>query len=354
MTLANQLKEHYQVQPPVVLMKTPLIQQIKDLPIWTVSSNDKVPLDAKVLLEQQRLAGASLQDTKHWPLVSLNELDAMPDLDYVNRTIRLDARRNNIFMIDVEPSAPEELLRHFYHNCPANYAEISTNGGLHLMIKIPEDLITEENDYLLDTTVIKDNQNKVEYIFGNHYCTLTKKIITDKNIVDFDTDPIAKAGLKAILDSIVHFDAEAKVAREEAQRMKIQFNDDHINKKLISLLINTEGMNAFVSRTQAKTLNDYNTDDPSVYERKICAAVSFKIYESVQFMKTSAVAQQFATFSDNDAVYAVYQLAEKIIPYRDKHDEVRNGMPWLLYQAVGSFSHVKAQKNKKVDTKGKK
>lgn len=338
----NPLFMDHPQQPTAVFRQNPLIDKMKSDTEWTVSNNNKAPLDAKKLLyENYKMEYASLFE-EPYPLVALTELDADPNLDYVNRAYHLDARKNRIFMIDVEPEATNDTLMNAMM-CPAGYTEVSKRGGIHLLIEIPEDLITPENEYLLDTTVIKDEKLEIEYIFNNHYCTFTKKIVLAKPSTDFATNEVAKEVLKNILDTIVIIDKDNKIAREEAKKIKTNFNTDHLNMKAINKLISIKSLNQFISQQQKKSSADYNNNESS-YERAVAVACVYKIKSTVKFAKESPyLTKMFESFDDNDAIYAAYELSKKIIPYREKHDTMRNGLPWLLYQAQGSWAYVIAQ-----------
>lgn len=337
----NPLFGAYLQQHENVFRQNALIDKLKTDTEWTVSSNDKKPLDAKVLLASQEIKWASLFEAPY-PLVALTELDADPNLDWVNRAYHLDARKNRVFMIDVEPEATDDTLINAI-NCPANYTEISKRGGVHLMIEIPEDLITPENEYLLDTTVIKDEKLEIEYIFNNHYCTFTKNIVMNKTNTDFNNDPTAKAILKNMLDTIVIIDKDAKLARDAANKIKTTFDTNDLNMTAINKLISIKSLKPFIEKQKQKSSADYNNND-SRYERAVAVACAHKVRSTVKFAKESPYINKiFKDFSDSDAIYATYELLKQCLPYREKHDTSRNGLPWLMYQARGSWTYLLSQ-----------
>ena len=50
---------------------------------------------------------------------------------------------------------------------------------------------------------------------------------------------------------------------------------------------------------------------------------------------------------DNQKIWIVYELATELIEHREKHDEFRNNMPWLLYRTVDCFT-LKPKKTNEV------
>ena len=70
---------------------------------------------------------------------------------------RLSALENRVMMIDIEPKEDDNVLL-WWSRFPAHYAETSKNGGLHLLLQVPEEFITDETVIFLTLLVqIKEN-----------------------------------------------------------------------------------------------------------------------------------------------------------------------------------------------------
>lgn len=324
-----------------VFMNYPIIQSIANDTEWTCSDNEKRPIDAHALLANGAIKMAYLfGDT--YPLTTLHKLNESSDLDMVNRTYRFQSHKNRIIMIDVEPSASEDI-RAAAAAFPAHYSEISMNGGVHLLIQVPEALINDDNKYIFETTVLKDDSGSFEYIFNNHYATFTKKIIMDKAIADFENNPSDRAMLEQLLASIVNMDRHNKQIREEARRMKNEFNTDNIHTREAQQIVKLVATKKFIEKQRTKTYQEYN-NDVSRYEMNVLSASVGYVerFLTVVINETVTLQDYFKNMNDSDTIYTAYLIAQQILPERDKHHEFRSGMPYLLYSAQRALSYIRA------------
>lgn len=354
--LSQQLKDHYPMQSKQLFKQHPIIQRISENKRWTVSNDNKLPLNTHDLMSGF-IRLANVYDEVN-PLTTLNALDDNENLDAVNRTYHLNASQNRILMVDAEPDAPDDVLQRVLA-FPAEYTEISRNGGVHLLIQVPEHLITEENRYLFDLTVIKDKDLNVEYLFNNHFCTFTKKITTDKPISDIN-DPSYQQAITKLLNGIVAIDAKTKALREAllAQR-EVLVNTDDINTKLVSRITTLDGVQSLKRRLAQKSLADYNNDN-SRYESAIASSYAFKIIETMNNInKSKKLKPLFDGFDESHIIHTVYVLLKESIDYREKHSTTRQGLPWLLmvsrdsvaFARVSNENKKKEKKEKRLETK---
>lgn len=344
--------EKYKQYQTSEFAKIPIISKIKNEAEWTVSSDKKIPVDMKFFLDNRGSIRPANVLSDIYPLVPLDDT-MIPELDGINRTYHLHAAQNHIFMVDIEPKASDELLNSGI-KFPANYTEISKNGGVHLLIEVPNDLINKENEYLFNGTVFKTPSGEFEYIFNNHFITFTKRIVYDKPLADFENNPNEKMQLKQLLNSIVEMDKDRKAAREAAQLEKATYNPNDIHESLIKRLLKTSVLKQTIVNQKRKDPNDVD-NDMSVFEHKIAIACAGRVDYVLSYFKTMPQSRIiYADFSESDAIRTIELMLIEILDHREKHDEVRYGMPWLVYQASDSLSYVKAQKKlKKLEKQNK-
>lgn len=339
------LKEKYPRLSTSILMKYQIIQKIADDNRWTISDKKKRPVDAKHLLETYEVRHARIYD-EPYPLVSLHELNADENLAETNRAYRLQAQHNNIIVIDIEPKASKEL-REFAMDFPAHLTEISTNGGVHLFIEIPEKAITPENKYLLESTVIKSPDDTFEIIANDHYITFTKKFVLDKPAADYHNNLEHFDRLQNFLNNIVEMDKEAQEERELKKQIAIDFDDSDLNTDLIEKLMESKSFVNFMERQSEKTPMDFN-NDLSRYEGSVATACSGHVYRFASSLdNTQVLKHTFADMTENDWIYTAYLMTKHIVPEREKHTEIRDGLPWLLYNAQSGWTFIRAKEENK-------
>lgn len=345
----------YPMVHPNVFMDNSIIKSIADEAYWTVSNDKKRPVNARILLKSGDVYNAKFDG--EWPLVTLHELDANVDLQSVNRAYRLRARENRVIVIDVEPEAPEEMKQQALA-FPAHFTELSRNGGVHLLIQVPEDLITDENRYLFDDlSVFKEpvplEEGKAsrgaffEVLLNDHFVTFTKKMVTEKPTVDYAVDLEAKAKLQEFLASVVTLDEERKKQRELAKQYQIGMMENLVDKekkKLIESFIHIKPFDRVRETSGRKTVTDYGGDH-SRYEMSVASSIASHVIKYHALAKDTLSFRDMADeLTEQDLAYASYLLVKEAIPYREKHDEIRDGLPWLLFTSKRAYEFIKAKK----------
>lgn len=345
----------YPIVHPNTFSKNPLIQLIAKDKNWTVSNNKKIPINARLFLNTDKIEPVKFNNGN--PLVSLDELDANVNLQAVNRTYRLKARENRIIAIDVEPHSSQEL-KDYVLKFPAHLTELSTNGGVHLFIKVPEDLINDENRYMFDDLSVfkepvpKEEQRQAYYevIFNDHFITFTKRMDIDKECTNFISNEIARKQLIDFLEKIVELDRDKKESRELAKNYKIELAQNMIDNKSmerIDRFIALKALRSAIDQTSDKTIEDFG-DDGSRYEMSVASTLSAHVIKIHKLsIKTEMLHELASSLSEQDLAYSVYRMIEDIVPYRDKHEEFRDGLPWLLYISKKSYEFIKSQTEKK-------
>lgn len=346
---------------PQLFSGNPLISILSDDPNWTVSDDKKRPINAKVLLDKYELFNAKLDENKEWPLVTLPELDEDENLDSVNRAYRLRARENRVIAIDVEPIAPR-WMKHQVLNFPAQYTELSKNGGVHALILVPEDLINDDNRYLFDDLSVfkepvpKDKNGKdmrsafFEVIFNDHYLTFTKRMLTEKPSADYKNDPVARQFLVSFLTNIQVMDQKKKAEREVARQYRIDMIDKELDEKKqadIRLFLDMEIFDKARAKSNERKPNDF-AGDASRYEMSVANAIAYYVILNHKIALDTKSSRELAeSLSEKDLAYAIYLMLKDVVPYREKHDEYRYDMPWLLFTSKRAYEFVKAQNDQR-------
>lgn len=298
------------VQPPnpylSVFAKHPTIRKIANTPAWTVSDKNKRPIDMLQLRRHiengDAIWGASLENqgcTETIPEV----LDLLPDA--ANLTFALDARRDNIMVLDIEPICPDEIKAQLL-NLPYLYGEYSSSGrGYHLILPLPrrDDIIEVLNNH----SVLKQHDKYYEFLLC-HWCMFTGKQIP----------PAAKTGHAAIEHV---FDPLLERAKSNKSDIKLTFDVTAASEiqDLDDIIIRTSG------HRFEKTPADFG-NDMSRFE-------FYQIHEMHKWLWRYLCANgREKTTTASEAATMLYAMSDVYIKHRPKHDTLRRGEPYLLYQ----------------------
>lgn len=350
--------EKYTQQKTSVFMENETIKKLAKDNRWTISSNEKVPLDAKVLLRSGEIKWASILK-KPYPLVTLNELNQDENLLGCNRTYRLNAKKNLTFMIDIEPSATDDVILSGI-NFPANYTEISMSGrGVHLLVEVPKDLVNDENRYLFEErSVIKDQSKTFEYLFNEHYITFTKRIATDKPIADFVNNQADREKLINLLAHIVESDKIAKANRVNIDGIDINIAENETPEQTTAreYLMSIPPTVKLIEQLSMLSPTDYN-NDMSDYEWDVhvaCCKRAITTMENVKLASPSPFLDKVGCMTEENFCSWAYELSKEILPWREKHEGIRRGDPWLVYQTKRAWAYVIAKQRDKKNNKKRK
>ena len=285
----------------------PLIQRIKNISKWSVSDKNKRPIDMHKLKDYGEIRGAEFTDDRS--LMTLTELcDFMPDA--TNHAFYLDALTDGFVVLDVEPKCPDEIKQKML-SLPYLYGEVSMSGkGLHLVFLLPECI----NDYpaALKKIVFKEENGYYEILL-NHYVTFTRRAITPYfNIPD-------KSNENAFIDLFRQMASEQKeVHRDDVYVNGMEPKDIPMQGFILDMLSHQH---------YRKTPKDF-AGDMSKYEY---AHIGFLYYNLKMLLKVDMIQKENYNYTEQEKAWLLYYVAQDKIPYRAKHDELRYGLPWLLY-----------------------
>lgn len=278
----------------------PWIQSIADYHKWTVSDSNKMPIDMFCFEYQHRICGALFTDENS--LTSLSHLcELIPNAK--NNTYYLDALTDKIVVLDIEPTCPDDIKQQLL-NMPYVYGETSMSGkGYHLIFPLPKCI----DDYpIAKTKVVMKEEHGYYEILLNHYVTFTRNMLPES------------IGTEDFIQLFKQLATQQKEShRNEVDIQDIQPDDIPNQEKILELLYN---------QTYKKTPEDFH-NDMSKYEYGYIGFLHYKLQciLNVSFIKDSH------NYTDNEKAWLLYTIAIDKIPYRAKHDETRDGLPWLLY-----------------------
>lgn len=293
---------------------------------WSISDSEKVPIDMEVLEETGRIAPLRVYAYPH--LKSIDEcLAVCPVLS--NHMFYLQADVDNYVVLDVEPDCPDHLRERFL-SMSFVYGEVSMSGkGLHLVFPLPACFRDYPN---AQTKTAMQEEHKWYEIHLKHNITFTRNAISDEP----GTEPFEP------------------VFREMCEQQKPPIeNVTDISEERPVMPHAYEVFEKLIRSSAAdypKKLADHQ-DNNSVYEFNM----ALHYVKKVMMLKDQAsvikrLKADNESFDEDHIVWITYELLAEKLPHRDKHEECRQGMPWLLYTAKRAYDCYL----KNLDKKGKK
>lgn len=320
------------------------IRSIADKRRWSISTAGKKPVDTSWLAaaiggrlpslppEGVDPPGARLSDPS--TMMTLDELtDLVPDA--TNFAFALEYTEDQIVILDVEPHAPADVKAKALR-LKALYRERSLSGrGYHMVFPSPSDLF--ERYPAAARRVVKRKDGAYE-LHMRHWVTFTRD--TEPHTGSLDTSPKAMyAPLPRPGDS--------------------DFDDSGDFRKFIAPLFRaqravTEGtapdtVDAFLTDEQAdlverivasgeaeygKTLSDFD-DDASRYEFGYMSHILNVVRSHVEPLDFDGrIVRRTVQASRGQCCIMAYMIGTQLVPHRKKHEQRRDGMPWLLYTAT--------------------
>lgn len=294
------------------------IQQIAKIPRWTISTPDKVPINIVKFIKSNFQIAEGCGDETTQCMKLFDMMNQVPNA--INNTFYLDAYRDGFVVLDVEPKCSDKLKEKFL-NLPHLYAERSMSGhGYHLLFKLP-DLI---NDYpeLKIKRVWKSPEKDYELLF-NHTITFTR-----------DTQNIPKSNQSESFDTFFKELAKKQeiINVSEVDIDSIKPNNIPLETYILDALAESPLLN--------KDLSDYH-NDYSAFEMGQITKLVTNFY--LLTYNDEVIQSCNHTFTDTEIAWLVYEELKNRIPYRQKHETLRNGVPYLLYSISRSIGGYKIQ-----------
>jgi hypothetical protein len=287
----------------------PIISAIADIPRWTVSDNEKVPINMRELMTTGRLWGA--HEISDECLVTLDDMTSfLPDA--ANNAFYLRAQTDGFLVLDIEKTCPPEVAAEML-KIPNLYDELSMSGkGYHLILPLPANFW----DYPIATgkRVLKEEHGWYEILL-DHWVTFTRVPVPADKMPRQDFEPgiwealYAKLAKGAVEAPTAEFDLSAE--RPNIPRVE----------QILDLM---------TRRPLEKSLDDFNGD----YSRFEFSSLGVLYNRMRPILPAIIEVEPDAVFDESAKSWLIYEAATRVLPHREKHDEIRNGLPLLLNAAM--------------------
>lgn len=293
------------------------IRSIAPLNAWTISDENKRPIDMHEYRSKRHICGCG--STQSPSLTDLNTVcQTIPCA--ANHAYYMDALRDKYVVLDIEPICPDDIKSQLLQ-LPYVYGEYSMSGkGYHLVLPLPDCF----QEYPIAQTKVKmQEEHKYYEILLNHFVTFTRNMLPPAT-GHSDFEPIFR---------------ELCAQQKEVHREQIDIESiapDGIPAQ--AMLLNT-----LMGCKYRKTPESF-FGDMSKYEYGHIGFLRFKLDK---MLNTITIRNNGHQYTDNEIAWLLYQVALEQIPYRPKHDESRDGLPWLLYlcrEIIAKNGHTKKEK----------
>lgn len=280
------------------------IRSIKDTEKWTVSDNEKMPIDMKTWIYEHRICGAFVGEDYN-PFMTLDDLcHHLPNAK--NHAFLLDAISDKFVILDIEPTCPDAIKQELLKT-PYIYGEISMSGkGYHLAFPLPDCI---KNYPIAQNKIVMKEKHGYYEILMSHYVTFTR------NMIPLSENPDENGFIRLF----------EKMAAEQKESQKTEF-DVSEEYPLDKIPFVNDILDILYKQKYRKTPEDFD-DDHSKYEY---GHIGF-LHSKLKLLQNVSYIKEAHTYSDEEKAIILYTVAKEELPYRPKHDEFRDGLPWLLY-----------------------
>lgn len=289
---------------------------------WSISNKDKMPVSIYALRQYLKGYGHDIYGASQYKLDDQATLPGLLNLvpNAANHAYNLDCQKDHWVVLDIEKTCPDNLKKRFL-SLPYLYGEHSLSGkGIHLILPLPHCW----NEYQAYHNMPKlQEKHKWFEILMTHWVTFTRNALP-KSVSQGDgtlsVDTVFKYLTKQVKPA-KHVDVTTLESRPKIPQ----------EKRLLRLLKEND---------YGKTLTDFYNDE-SRFEFATAIFVAKKLTEIInEYASLSSV-----DYSPDQIAYVVYDDLKTRLPYRPKHDEVRQNMPWLLYTAQTALATLASDQN---------
>lgn len=304
-------------------LQQPFVQQIAKIKKWTISDINKMPVDLYELKYKLRIKGCDM--SKPYSTESLHEMyKDFPDAK--NFAFYLNGALHDIVILDIEPICPPDIKANLM-NMPCLYAEKSMSGkGVHMIFPYPEDILMRYPNAAKNAIKYK----KYYEILINHCVTFTGDEIPHKKITDkADEEPfrttfenLAKVQKETIaLDIAVDLEKIKPINCKSANDIMMYLSNYASDNKLLNVYVQHH-----------MDLGD--AIDWSSFEYGYMAHLNDHLKSILKVSYINDEMKERNGMTTEERLWFITTVAKEHLPERDKHNEKRNGMPWLVYIAT--------------------
>lgn len=323
----------------------PVIKQIASNKRWTVSTTKevtlkngkkktKMPIDMYELINNNNIWGCAW-DRGHHPLVDLATVcDTLPTA--TNNAYLLDANEDNFVVLDVEGRCPDFMKQEFL-KLPYLYGEVSMSGhGLHMIFNFPKDILAKYPNAMTKASLQSENKD-YEILMADHFVTFTR------NSLPLPQTNLSQSDFERLFEQL------CSIQKPSIQADSVKITD--INTDSIPNFNSI--MNVLRCQNYNKTLADFEYKNKTGYDNSSYEYYAARFYYT-KLKTLLAVSYKNHSYTDEEKAIIVYSLISSKIPYRNKHDESRAGMPWLLFIATRMIAKTDKQAEEWAETKNSK
>lgn len=302
----------------------PFLTDIKDKKRWTITvkkEDKKMPVNINALLEKGVVWGASEADGQN-PYMSLTEMAQMPIFQNINNVcLNLsNMLHDGIVILDIEPICPQEIKDKLMA-LPWTYAETSMSGkGMHLVFPSPK-------------THLEILETKTALKFGKYY-----EILLNHNVTFTMNEILPMPGMrtKPMSEFEKIYD---ELSENAAITQTMQLNTENLPKP--EEIPYYEDLIKWLWQARyGKTPEDFK-NDISVWE---FGFIGFYKYRLNLLLEIRPYKEH--KYSDQEKLVILYGIVKERIPYRGKHEEIREGMPILMWNCKRSLTVITEKKGK--------
>lgn len=304
------------------LCKQPFIQQIAYNPRWTLSEN-KRPLNIRKILDHpqsigEHLPGATTYDNES--LVTLPEL-YRAFMTPPNITYYLNNAFDDILVVDIEPHCPDDLKQELLQ-IPHLYAETSTSGkGIHLIVPKPD------NFYDYPNAIEKTSLQFTEPLEDKNIKPKVWYEILIRHFVSFTGNQLHLPQGNKSFEEVY-----ATLAKDAKHISKGEVSSD-VDLKPEDIIDGEWLVDNLVGIVPKKDMDDYPSR--SHYDFAVIGTIRNHLKKLFQTMKIKMNGHEY---TEEEIISIVYHAVYETLPYREKYDTYRNGLPYLMYAIVNQIA----------------
>lgn len=290
----------------------PVILYLAPKPYWTVNIEGKKPLDIVEYDRSKKIRGAQNEQC----LTTLSELLRIVNAVPAQFVYHLDAVRDHIVVLDIEKTCPDDIKETLL-KLPFIYGDISMSGkGLHLVFPCPAlDEIT------INKMVMKEEHGYYEILIQRHYVSFTNYTIFPQY-----TTENAPIQFQEIWDKL-------KQTQKNTIKKEYDTDIDNVSLDFPQYPVMRDAIIRNFKARFKKIPSDF-FNDMSRYEFAVIGSVRY----SLNLMMDIPMFKRKVKLDEMQQIAMVYNIVSEILPYREKHNETRDGKPMLLYQVFNSFA----------------
>lgn len=349
----------------------PLIKRLSKIPQWTISDNQKAPLNIQSAIDSNFKRPLFFSYKRSNNLTALDKFDSLVPDTLPNRAIRLDTKLCRIFAIDIEPNYDHNRWDKWLRWLPVDYIEYSTHDGYHILVNLTEGVYDDHSvqEFINNHTDVQflekgKSHQGIEFVFNKHFMTLTRRVVLNKQ--DYPFQPYPAKNQKQQAQWLIKFLSVINKMNNSAH-VSLNLNRDILAKiddqtkeqaKIVKTYITKEDIiHAKETATKNATKNTGELDLSRVEWRFLSSIYGY--YKQV--LKNTAYLislEQQLQITDSDKLLKVLSkealiatvltmIAQENLTPREKWNTKRQEIPWLLSNSLKVIQYFNSQDKKK-------